>query len=64
MFATEYSILKREYKGAFSPSSTNQGTRSLLTLLKWWLVADMPYPPEQMESIFRQLALPGAWAML
>jgi AcrR family transcriptional regulator len=35
-----------------------------LTLLKWWLAADMPYPPEQMESIFEQLALPGVWGML
>lgn len=37
---------------------------TFITLLKWWLSADMPYPPEQMESIFQQLALPGAWAML
>jgi AcrR family transcriptional regulator len=31
-------------------------------LLKWWLEAEMPYSPEQMESIFQQLALPGVWA--
>ncbi len=37
---------------------------AFLTLLKWWVVADMPYPPEQMENIFQQLALPGVWAML
>jgi hypothetical protein len=37
---------------------------ALLTLLKWWVEASMPYPPEQMESIFQQLALPGVWAML
>lgn len=37
---------------------------AFLTLLKWWLAADMPYPPEQMEGIFQQLALPGVWAML
>ncbi len=37
---------------------------ALLTLLKWWVAADMPYPPAQMESIFQQLALPGVWAML
>ena len=37
---------------------------ALLTLLKWWIGASMPYPPEQMESIFQQLALPGVWAML
>jgi AcrR family transcriptional regulator len=34
---------------------------AFLTLLKWWVAADMPYPPEQMESIFQQLALPGVW---
>lgn len=37
---------------------------AFLTLLKWWLSADMPYPPEQMETIYQQLALPGVWAML
>jgi AcrR family transcriptional regulator len=37
---------------------------AFLTLLKWWLAADMPYPPEQMESIFQQMALPGVWTML
>lgn len=31
-------------------------------LLKWWLEAEMPYAPEQMESIFQQLALRGVWA--
>jgi AcrR family transcriptional regulator len=34
---------------------------SFLTLLRWWLRAEMPYPPEHMESIFQQLALPGVW---
>jgi AcrR family transcriptional regulator len=37
---------------------------ALLTLLKWWVVAEMPYPPEQMENIFQQLALPGVSAIL
>jgi AcrR family transcriptional regulator len=37
---------------------------AFITLLKWWLAAGMPYPPEQMENIFQQLALPGVWAML
>ncbi|HEX2916155.1 MAG TPA: TetR/AcrR family transcriptional regulator, partial [Chloroflexia bacterium] len=37
---------------------------AFLTLLKWWLAADMPYPPDQMETIFQQLALPGVWTML
>ena len=37
---------------------------AFLTLFKWWIAADMPYPPEQMETIFQQLALPGVQAML
>ena len=37
---------------------------AFLTLLKWWVEASMPYPPQQMENIFQQLALPGVWAML
>jgi AcrR family transcriptional regulator len=37
---------------------------AFLTLFKWWVAASMPYPPEQMETIFQHLALPGVWAML
>jgi AcrR family transcriptional regulator len=33
-------------------------------LLKWWMEAEMPYTPEEMESIFQQLAMPGVWAAL
>ncbi len=36
---------------------------AFLTLFKWWVEASMPYPPEQMESIFQQLARPGVRAM-
>jgi AcrR family transcriptional regulator len=32
---------------------------SLLSLVKWWLDNDMPYPPEQMDRIFRTLTAPG-----
>ena len=32
---------------------------AFLTLLRWWFKAEMPYPPERMEMIFQQLALPG-----
>ena len=35
---------------------------AFLNLLKWWLEAEMPYPPEQMDAMFQQLALPGVWA--
>ena len=33
-------------------------------LLKWWLKADIPYSPEEMENIFQQLALPGIRAII
>ena len=39
-------------------------TGVLLNLLKWWLEAEMPYTPEQMDSMFRRLAMPGMWAAL
>ncbi|MFT3894333.1 MAG: TetR/AcrR family transcriptional regulator [Anaerolineales bacterium] len=32
---------------------------SLLSLLKWWLDNKMEYSPEQMDEMFRKLALPG-----
>jgi len=32
---------------------------SLLSLLKWWLDNKMMYSPEQMDEMFRKLALPG-----
>jgi hypothetical protein len=32
---------------------------AFLNLLKWWLKSGMPYLPEEMDKIFRQLALPG-----
>ena len=32
---------------------------SFLTLLKWWLENKMIYPPEQMDKIFKKLALSG-----
>jgi hypothetical protein len=37
---------------------------AFLNLLKWWLKAEMPYSPEQMEKIFQQLALPGVRAII
>ncbi|GHO85712.1 TetR/AcrR family transcriptional regulator [Dictyobacter formicarum] len=37
-------------------------SEAFLGLLKWWLSADMPSSPEEMERIFEQLALPGVQA--
>jgi AcrR family transcriptional regulator len=33
---------------------------ALLGMIKWWLDEDMPYKPEEMETIFFQMFLPGA----
>ena len=33
---------------------------ALLGVLKWWLRAGMPYPPEQMAAMFEVLMAPGA----
>ena len=36
---------------------------ALQALLTWWLDNDMPYPPEQMDEMFRQLTKPGVAAV-
>ena len=37
---------------------------AFLNLLKWWLDAEMPYTPEEMDMFFQQLALPGVWTIV
>jgi AcrR family transcriptional regulator len=37
---------------------------AFLSLLKWWIEAEMPYSPEHMDEIFRQLALPGVRSIM
>ena len=34
---------------------------AFLSFLKWWLEAETPYSPEQMDDMFQHLALPGVW---
>ncbi len=46
------------------PVMANYLAGALLTLLTWWLDNNMPYPPERMDEIFQQLAMPGVWAAL
>lgn len=36
---------------------------TLVGLLVWWLEQEPPYPPEQIDAIFKQLVLPGLTAM-
>jgi AcrR family transcriptional regulator len=37
---------------------------AVLMILTWWLDNEMPYTPEQMDAMFRQLVLPGVLATL
>ncbi|HEU4324598.1 MAG TPA: TetR/AcrR family transcriptional regulator [Roseiflexaceae bacterium] len=37
-------------------------TSALLGLLIWWLDHDLPYPPEQIDAMFRRLVWPGLTA--
>jgi len=32
---------------------------AILSMLTWWLDNDMPYTPEQMDTLFQQLVRPG-----
>lgn len=48
----------RDY-GVATPILANFITGSFLTLLKWWLENKRVHSPEQMDEIFRKLALSG-----
>jgi len=37
---------------------------AFLSLLRWWLEHQRPYPPEQMHAIFQQVVLPGVQAVV
>ncbi|GHO93692.1 TetR family transcriptional regulator [Reticulibacter mediterranei] len=37
---------------------------AFLNLLTWWIEAELPYSPERIDEIFRQLALPGVWTTI
>lgn len=41
------------------PVLVNTLTGALMSLLRWWLDNDMPHSPEQMDDMFRQMAMPG-----
>ncbi len=46
------------------PVLSNYVAGSLMVLLKWWLDGNMPYSPEQMDAMLRQLVTPGVQAAL
>jgi AcrR family transcriptional regulator len=37
---------------------------AILTMLKWWLDNELPFTPEQMDTMFQQLVLPGVQGTL
>jgi len=37
---------------------------AFLNLFRWWMEAEMPYTPEQMDSMFQRLAMPGVWSSI
>jgi AcrR family transcriptional regulator len=70
-------ILSKTIEQALATISAERGSHALpltavaqylagafLTLLKWWLSAEMPATPEQMDQLFQRLALPGVWAVI
>jgi AcrR family transcriptional regulator len=42
----------------------NYFSGGLLNVIKWWLEADMPYEPEEMEGMIFQLLIPGTSQLL
>lgn len=47
-----------------SPVITSFLAGAMLSLLNWWLDAGRPYPPEQIDSMFQQLAMSGVEMLL
>ena len=37
---------------------------AFVNLLKWWLSAEVPYTPEQVDHVFQQLVMAGVWTTI
>ena len=66
-------VIERTLVSTYSEKSVHQASLKItaqylsgafLELLKWWIKADMPYSPEQLDEIFQQLTLPGIRAVM
>ncbi len=44
--------------------AANHMAASQLELIDWWLRNDMPYPPNMMGKIFRELIINGTWQIV
>ena len=63
----EESLGERTMKVASSqplPVIATHVAGAILIMLIWWLDQGMPYTPEQMDTMFQRLVLPGVQAML
>lgn len=47
-----------------APVLSNYLASGILSMLKWWLDQNMPYPPERMDQIFHELVMPGLCSVL
>ncbi len=47
-----------------TPIAANHIIASALSLMRWWLENDMPYPPERMGKIFTDLIVQPTWLAL
>lgn len=43
---------------------SNYLASGILSMLKWWLDQNMPYPPKRMDEIFHELVMPGLRSVL
>ncbi|MFQ5924173.1 MAG: TetR-like C-terminal domain-containing protein [Anaerolineales bacterium] len=39
-------------------------TGGLISLFEWWIENEMPYSPDEMDKLFRDLAMPGILEMI
>lgn len=46
------------------PILSNHVAATLVTLFKWWLDNEMPYPPERMDETFHRLVMPSIRAAM
>jgi len=46
------------------PVLSNYLANGIMTMLRWWLDHNMPYPPARMDEIFHQLVMPGFRSVL
>lgn len=77
MWEAGQAILSKTIEQVLVATCTERGSQALahtavaqylagafLALLKWWLSAEMPATPEQMDQLFQQLAQPGVRAFI